>query len=57
MYAGRDDQAGMHECTGQSGRSEPIRGQRCGSRQLQMEGRANRAKGRKVKPDQDPMYR
>lgn len=57
MYAGRDDRAGMHEYTVQSGRGQPIRGLRCESRQLQTERQANWARGRKVKPDQDPMYR
>lgn len=29
--SGRDDRADMHECTGQSGRGQPIRGRRCES--------------------------
>lgn len=55
--SGRDDQAGMHEYTGQSGRGQPIGGLRCEPRQLQTEWQANWARGRKVKPDQDQMYR
>lgn len=60
--SGRDDQPGMHEYTDQPGRVQPIRvqpirGLRSESRQLQTERQANWARGIKVKPDQDPVYR
>lgn len=55
--SGRDDQTSINEYTGQSGKGQPIRDLLCESRQLQTERQANWARGRKVKPAQDSVYR
>lgn len=54
---GRHDQAAAHALAGLLGGPQPIRSPLHEGRQLQTERQANWARGRKVKPDQDPTYR